>query len=121
MTRKYWLLAYDIRDARRLRRVHAYLKKRGVPLQYSMFGLEQNDPAFADILGDVRMLIDESEDDVRAYHLPEQCQTWTLGRQSLPDGVELHATHVMRLLVPCGAQLRNGGLPSQRQVQLFGS
>ncbi|HFQ90150.1 MAG TPA: CRISPR-associated endonuclease Cas2, partial [Desulfobulbus sp.] len=36
--RKQWyLLAYDIRNPRRLQRTHAFVKKLGIPLQKSVF------------------------------------------------------------------------------------
>lgn len=98
-TRKHWLIAYDIREPKRLRRIHAYLCQHGVPLQYSVFGLELDDLGLRGVLDDLAALMDTSVDDIRAYHLPEHCQVWTIGQQELPEGVELHATAVMRLLM----------------------
>ncbi len=37
MARRRYLVAYDIREARRLRRVHQAMKAFGYPLQYSVF------------------------------------------------------------------------------------
>jgi CRISPR-associated protein Cas2 len=37
MARRRYLVAYDIREARRLRRVHHAMKAFGYPLQYSVF------------------------------------------------------------------------------------
>lgn len=37
MARRRYLVAYDIREARRLRRVHKAMKAFGYPLQYSVF------------------------------------------------------------------------------------
>lgn len=96
---KHWLLAYDIRNPKRLRKIHAYLRKRGYSLQYSVFGLELDDHGIRRILDDLVLLMDPSVDDIRAYHLPEHCQVWTIGQQALPEGIELHATAIMRLLM----------------------
>lgn len=97
-SRKCWLLAYDIRCPRRIQRVHAYLRKRGMPLQYSVFGLQANDQELRAILDDIEMLIDPGCDDVRAYHLPDHCPVWTLGRQAMPEGVIVTGVKAMRLL-----------------------
>ncbi|MGH2767544.1 MAG: CRISPR-associated endonuclease Cas2 [Actinomycetota bacterium] len=37
MTRRRYLVAYDIREAKRLRDVHSAMKAFGYPLQYSVF------------------------------------------------------------------------------------
>lgn len=37
MSRRRYLIAYDIREDRRLRRVHVTMKRFGYPLQYSVF------------------------------------------------------------------------------------
>ena len=49
-------------------------------------------------LARLRLLIDEREDDLRAYHLPASCTVWSLGAQQWPDGICLSATHAARLL-----------------------
>lgn len=97
-TRKHWLLAYDIANRRRLARVHRYLRQRGIALQYSVFGLEHTDRELRTVLDDLALLIDPKADDIRAYHIPHRCKIWALGRQALPDGIELHASCAARLL-----------------------
>lgn len=37
MSRRRWLVAYDIADDGRLRRVHSVVRSHGEPLQYSVF------------------------------------------------------------------------------------
>lgn len=78
---KAWLVAYDIRCDRRLRRVHACLRRQGMAVQYSAFIVEADDSGVQRVLERIRALIDARVDDVRAYHLPERCAVWTLGRQ----------------------------------------
>ena len=95
---KAWIVAYDIRQPRRLRRVHRQLRKEGVAAQYSVFTVEADDEQIERLLACLRLLIDEHEDDLRAYHLPASCPVWSLGTQQLPDGICLSATHAARLL-----------------------
>lgn len=95
---KHWLLAYDIRSPKRLQRIHAFLVKRGYPLQYSVFGLEMTDAQLHDLLADLETLMRPSVDDIRAYHIPPYCKVWTLGRQGLPEGIQLEASAVMKML-----------------------
>lgn len=96
--KKLWLIAYDICDPQRLREVHRYLKKRGAHLQYSVFAVEYNDFQMRDLLADLDLIIDNTQDDVRAYHIPAHCKVWLLGSQSLPRGIELHGTRALKLL-----------------------
>ena len=97
-TRKHWLLAYDISDPKRLRRIHAYMSKCAWPLQYSVFGLEMSELRLRDVLDDLGQLMDPTRDDIRVYHLPQRCKVWTLGRGPLADGVEMNASVLLELL-----------------------
>ncbi len=105
---KTWLVAYDIREPRRLRRVHRYLKKQGMPAQYSAFTVDAHDGQIAAILHALSGIIDIRADDVRAYHLPVQCPVWKLGAQDWPDGVYLPATQAARLLTVTDAEVSDG-------------
>ena len=96
---KAWLVAYDIRQPRRLRRVHRVLRKEGAPAQYSAFTVEADDAQIEVLLERLRALIDKRADDLRAYHLPASCTVWSLGTQHWPDGICLTATHAARLLM----------------------
>lgn len=100
---KAWLVAYDICEPRRLRRAHKQLRKEGVPAQYSAFTVEADDVQIERLLGKLKALIDESVDDLRAYHLPASCTVWSLGSQQWPDGLCLSATHAAKLLTQANA------------------
>jgi CRISPR-associated protein Cas2 len=67
--RTRYLLAYDIRDARRLRRVHQVAKSYGDPLQYSVFVCDLSKMELlalkADLLGEVKT----SEDSIGIFDL----------------------------------------------------
>lgn len=88
---KTWLVAYDIADPRRLRRVHRAVRRAGASVQYSAYSVPARDAELDALLQAVGTFIDPVADDVRAYHLPARCRVWTLGRQGLPEGVEVDA------------------------------
>ncbi len=98
-----WLLAYDICEPRRLRRVHRLMRKQGVAAQYSAFMVEANDDQITELLARLRSLIDTRVDDVRAYHLPQRCTVWSLGTQQWPQGISLTATNAAKLLLQASA------------------
>jgi CRISPR-associated protein Cas2 len=65
-----YLVAYDIRTPRRLRRVHRALSKVGYALQYSVFAVDLDDRGRERLVARLRRLIDEKADDVRFYLVP---------------------------------------------------
>jgi CRISPR-associated protein Cas2 len=81
-----WLLAYDIRDTKRLQRVWRYLRREALPLQYSVYLLPTNRGQLETILEHLRTLIDETEDDVRVYPINANTRIWGLGQQFADDG-----------------------------------
>lgn len=94
-----WLVCYDIRQPRRLRRVHRILRKCGATVQYSAFSVRADDGGLRDLLDELRGEIAEHADDVRAYHVPDHCKVWTLGKQDLPDGIEVDARTAAAMLL----------------------
>jgi CRISPR-associated protein Cas2 len=84
-----YLIAYDIADPARLQRVHRFLKRHGMALQYSVFLARLSGPGLQALLAGVEELIEPREDDVRAYALPVQPEWTLLGRRVLPDGIGL--------------------------------
>ena len=88
------LVCYDIAEPRRLGKVHRFLKKTAIPLQYSVFLVLANKPGLIDILSGIRELIDEGEDDVRAYPLPKRLDYVHLGRQLFPEGMSFRDVRV---------------------------
>lgn len=96
---KTWLVCYDIRDKKRLARVHKRLRKEGCTVQYSAFSVRANDRQMEKLLAALEGEIDPREDDIRAYHLPARCNVWMLGCQSLPEGIALDSESASRLLL----------------------
>ena len=85
----HWLVAYDIRDPKRLGRVYRFLSKHAVPLQYSVFLADAGNERISELLDGVRDRIDPDEDDVRAYHLTKHTKLWSMGNQFVTDGCTL--------------------------------
>ncbi len=80
-----WLIAYDIRDPRRLARVHRLLIGVAVPVQYSVFAAAGSPRAMRGLAAALGQRIDPSVDDVRFYPVPDQAQTYTIGAAMLPE------------------------------------
>lgn len=96
---KTWLIAYDIGDPRRLKRIHRQMKRKGVPLQYSAFSVRANSFQLGELLNELQETIDTSADDIRAYHVPDRCLIWQLGQQGLPDGIAVDSVTAAALLL----------------------
>lgn len=99
-----WLIAYDIADPRRLTRIHTFLKKYGVPVQYSVFLVRLDRRALREVVRGLRDRLRKSEDDVRLYRLPPGCRPELLGRALLPEGI---------LIGDMGLSNFLGGMPDQ--------
>ncbi len=93
-----WLLAYDIRDPKRLQAVWRSLRKEGVPLQYSVYLLAATRGQLDQVLSKLRQLIDEREDDVRIYPINESTKIWGLGSQFDNDGNTLSDAFIDKLV-----------------------
>lgn len=83
-----YVICYDISDPKRLGRVFRALKKRALPLQYSVFLFTGDERALERCMADIARLIDEKEDDLRAYPLPKRGFKARLGKATLPEGIQ---------------------------------
>lgn len=81
-----WLIAYDIADKRRLSRLHRYIKKHAVPVQYSLYWYAGSAVQIDRLMREIETCIDRRCDDVRAYPVPRQASVDTLGPAYLPEG-----------------------------------
>ena len=82
------LIAYDIAQPRRLRRLHRKLSRLAMPLQYSVFYAEVTDAGLARVVALIEGLIDPKVDDVRVYQLPGGGWARTWGVSPLPAGIQ---------------------------------
>lgn len=84
-----WLIAYDIADPRRLRRVHRFLSRHAVPVQYSVFATRASPMKLGEIRAGLEKLVNPREDDVRIYPIPEPAYLAVYGRKALPEGLRV--------------------------------
>lgn len=84
-----YLIAYDIREPRRLSAIHRFLKRQATPIQYSVFVGRLSPSELVAVTRGLAARIDPSRDDVRIYPLPRGCRTIRLGVGFLPEGVTL--------------------------------
>jgi CRISPR-associated protein Cas2 len=82
-----WLIAYDIAEDRRWRRVYARVRRDAARLQYSLFYGELTPREVDALAADLARLIDPAADDVRLYHLPDDAWVRFRGRRPAPEGV----------------------------------
>lgn len=69
MARRRYLAAYDIREARRLRRVHKTMKAFGWPMQYSVFICDLDHVELVEFRLAIAEEIDHGEDSVALVDL----------------------------------------------------
>jgi CRISPR-associated protein Cas2 len=69
MARRRYLVAYDIREDRRLRSVAACVEGYGERIQYSVFVCDLSDMEFVALRGDLETRIRQSEDSVMIIDL----------------------------------------------------
>lgn len=81
------LVAYDIRDPRRLGRVYRCCKRAGLHLQYSVFLVRATTQQLDRLIRELESLIDPRRDDVRIYPVPEHPEWTHLGRSPWPTEV----------------------------------
>ena len=78
---RWYVLAYDVRDPKRLRRTHAHIKKHGISLQKSVFLIHADSKALARLKAGVLARVDKNKDDVRLYPIRHPGVLWAAGRQ----------------------------------------
>lgn len=89
--RTRYLLAYDIRQPRRLRRVHSVAKGYGEPLQYSLFVCDLTRIELLALKGDLMNVMNVREDSVGIFDLGPptgrgvQCVEFIGTRRPLPS------------------------------------
>ena len=85
----FFLICYDISDQRRLRMVHKILADEALALQYSVFLTRLRPARLAVLMSRIEEVIDDKQDDVRAYRLRKDPEVVFLGKRYFPEGVTL--------------------------------
>lgn len=73
MSTRFWIVAYDIAEPKRLHAVAAVLEAVGMRVQKSVFECALDALAFADLRERLRLSIDPASDRVRYYPLCPWC------------------------------------------------
>lgn len=79
--KQWYLLVYDVREPRRLRRLHYALKKKALPMQESVFLVHADSARLKSIIEMVKDRTHTREDDVRLYPLKHPDDMWMGGCQ----------------------------------------
>ena len=82
-----YLVTYDITDKRRIGRLYRFMKKQGVPVQYSVFLVESNAVKLNEMMVKIAKIIHTDADDVRAYRLPDNGWQVSIGAGILPNDI----------------------------------
>jgi len=91
MSKQHWLIAYDICNSRRLRKVFKLMKSYGTPVQYSLFECYLSARQERLLKEQLATVICKDEDRIHCYPLCGQCgpRVEVLGRgghvNMLPD------------------------------------
>lgn len=87
-----YVIAYDISDRNRWRKVHRILIEAALPIQYSVFLFNGSREEFERCRIAVTQLIDQRKDDLRFYELPKRGLKKRIGRAQLPSGLYFSGT-----------------------------
>jgi len=82
-----YLVTYDIADKKRLSRLFRFMKKQGVPVQYSVFLVESSAVQINAMMVQIAKIIHPTADDVRAYRLPDNGWQVSMGASILPEDI----------------------------------
>ncbi|MBV7387279.1 CRISPR-associated endonuclease Cas2 [Pasteurellaceae bacterium TAE3-ERU1] len=82
-----YLIGYDIRNQKRLVKVYKTLCGYATPIQYSIFLYQGSKKVLDACCAKVLSIIDEKEDDLRIFQLPENSIQWCLGKSFMPEGI----------------------------------
>lgn len=80
-TKSWYLIAYDIREPKRLKRLHYRLRKRAIPLQNSVFMAKLADKHLQILSNEIKKHINTLQDDVRIYPIHHPDTLWSAGKQ----------------------------------------
>jgi CRISPR-associated protein Cas2 len=103
-----YLVAYDIRNPRRLGRIYRLCKRAGLHLQYSVFLLRASPLKMNQFIRELESLIEPRRDDVRIYPVPERAEWTFLGRALWPAEVYFFHEGLDLLPIPLASPTVDG-------------
>ena len=81
------IIGYDITSPKRLQRVYRAMLGHATPIEYSIFLLTGSERDCEKCISQIKVMIDESSDDLRCYPLPANALQQRLGKATLPVGI----------------------------------
>lgn len=82
-----FIIGYDIRDPKRLRKVHRVMSNFSCPIEYSIFLYFGTETSLNIELDNVLALLKRNEDDLRCYELPIKGLQQRIGAPTMPEGI----------------------------------
>ncbi len=80
--KKNYLIAYDIREPKRLGRIHYFISKKATAMQNSVFLIIANQSDLKTVTDGLLDRADTQVDDIRLYPLQSHNQIWVAGQQA---------------------------------------
>lgn len=80
MSKSHYLICYDIRQSKRLQRIHKWLTKHATALQYSVFLAKLSPAELQQVRTGLEKLMDTSEDDVRIFAVQAPEKAFIIGK-----------------------------------------
>ncbi len=105
----YYIIAYDISDPKRLRKVHRLVKEYAMALQHSVFIAPFSQSLLNEMVSRLKKIIAPSKDDVRIYPLSYPQTPEIYGKRKLPDGIFLNT--IMDYQSQSSTQASDASLP----------
>lgn len=103
------LIAYDIKDPKRLGQIFRLLKARSLTLQYSVFlQVNAGEKDRAEVEALIRNIISDQEDDIRIYPLPTDCFALRIGRPFLGESLHIEQVWMGEFLKKSGLMIETG-------------
>ena len=85
----WYLIAYDISEPRRLRRLHRHLRTQGIAMQQSVFLVRRDTRDIDTLMDELDQYIDARHDDLRAYPVTAPGEIWLHGQRTIEGPVLL--------------------------------
>ena len=79
--RHWYLIAYDVRDEQRLKRLHYHLRKQAAAVQKSVYMIYTDSAGLAELEQGLLARTDPKVDDLRLYAIPGPAALWVAGTQ----------------------------------------
>ncbi len=94
-TEKQYLICYDISDSKRLQCLHRFITKHAIPIQYSVYYTYMKIKEMDILRKDIKGIINNKQDDVRIYTLPEHINIKIIGENCFSSDILLFRNELL--------------------------